>query len=202
MNLEYSHPFFKVADFFLTRLYKNPSLKIEFELSRYVYIPNSLNDERHTFKIQLIDFNKEYIIKEIESLKENEELAFHSKILMNDRTYHIGLIDFLIPTTQFCFEHDYIRLKAILPSKIMQNLSLYSSGNSLHGYSLTLLEPKEWRQFMSRLLLIDLPLSPTPLIDTRWIGHRLFSEFGSLRWSNNSGTYKALPELITNKYSQ
>lgn len=191
-QLELTHPFYKVYDFL-----ESKKGNLFLEMSRYVYIPDQVNDERQIFKVPFEEFNTEFILQQINSLQKNQELAFHSTIFFNGKKYHLGFIDFLIHLNDFNFEKHYFRLKQILPKKIMNNLQLYSSGNSLHGYSLILLEPKEWRQFMARLLLVDLLNSTNKLIDTRWVGHRFLSDFGSLRWSNNSGTYKALPTLIS-----
>lgn len=70
----------------------------------------------------------------------------------------------------------------------MLNMAVYGSGRSFHVYSTTLLGPKDWFDFMGRLLLIN-PRGQKEIVDTCWIGHRLIGGFGSLRWSNNSGMY-------------
>ena len=49
---------------------------------------------------------------------------------------------------------------------------------------------------MGSLLLVNPPHSSNNIIDTRWIGHRIRSGFSALRWSNNSGTYKAVPKKL------
>ncbi|WP_423814486.1 hypothetical protein [Pseudomonas indica] len=136
---------------------------------------------------------KEKIEEIINSLGEFEELALNSKVRASRKVHHIPMIDFF--TDIETLNKNKQTLKNILPSKIYKNLEIYSSGNSLHGYSLTLISPKEWLDYMGRLLLTNLPNKPQ-LVDTRWIGHRLRAGYTSLRWSNNSKNYLASPTLI------
>ena len=63
-----------------------------------------------------------------------------------------------------------------------------NSGRSFHAYSLRLISPKEWREFMGRLLLLNLP-GRSSFIDSRWVGHRLVAGYASLRWTANSEQY-------------
>ncbi|MGC1520222.1 MAG: hypothetical protein WA803_01670, partial [Steroidobacteraceae bacterium] len=68
----------------------------------------------------------------------------------------------------------------------------FDSGRSFHAYGLQLISPGEWREFMAKLLLLNLP-EGEHLIDARWVGHRLVAGYGALRWSANSDFYLQVP---------
>ena len=56
---------------------------------------------------------------------------------------------------------------------------LLDSGRSYHYYGLELLHEQDWLAFMGRSLLL------TPLVDTRYIAHRLIDDYGRLRVSTS-----------------
>jgi hypothetical protein len=190
-----NHPFFTIYNDFLMK--KKKSLEeYTFHFSKYIYIPNSIDDKRKHFIIKGNEFTKERIESEIASLDKGEELAFHSTIEINRKTYHFPFIDFSISINDWNFDRDFIRLKRTIPKA--HEIILFNSGRSLHGYSLKLLTQKEWIDFMGRLLLVDLANTSYKIIDSRWIGHRLMGRYSSLRWSNNSGKYLTEPFRIIN----
>ena len=194
--MDNNHPFFLIYNDFLIKRKGNLG-DCTFFLSKYIYIPDSIDDNRIRLEVKGNEFTEERIQNELSLLEENEELAFHSKIRIKDKFYHFPFIDFAIPVNDWDFEQDFIRLKRIIPH-IASTLVLFNSGRSLHGYSLKLLTRKEWIDFMGRLLLVDLANTDRKLIDSRWIGHRLMGEYSSLRWSNNSRKYLSEPSRIYN----
>lgn len=179
------HPYF-----FVERL--RDKKNIIFQLSKYIYKPDSLFDEREFIDISSEDLTEENIVKLIKSLNSDQELAIHSKVTVNGRTFHIPMIDFSIkgPLT---IDTVY-RLNQFIKKNICNNMEFYNSGRSLHAYSTTLISPKQWFEFMGRLLLIN--TKGKEIIDNRWIGHRLLGGYSSLRWSNNSGLYLCEPHTI------
>ncbi|SDA20595.1 hypothetical protein SAMN05216315_11412 [Nitrosospira sp. Nsp18] len=181
------HPFY-----FLLPLFQKED--IVFSLSKYVYIPDSLFDEREYFSISGQDFSETRINLEIASLRSDQELALHSNVRIRGKTFHIPMIDF--STEESVGSSVFDRMSRYLPKSLMLNMGVYASGRSFHAYSTTLLSPKEWLNFMGRLLLVN-PCREPEIVDTRWIGHRLIGGFGSLRWSNNSRQYLSLPSRIT-----
>ena len=166
---------------------------ITFALSRYVYIADSPFDDREIFELSGKEFSEGRIADEIASLRPGQELALHSRLTVNGKTFHIPMVDFSIEDMENGAIFD--RMSRYLPRKIVLNMAIYSSGRSFHAYSTTLLTPKEWIEFMGRLLLIN-PRNQREVIDSRWVGHRLMGGFGSLRWSNNSGLYLGVPARI------
>jgi len=168
------HPYF-----FINSLLDSESA---YSLSKYTYLPDSLSDDRIINSI-------------LKSLKEDQELAFHSLVKTKSRKiYHIPMIDF---STSRLDREVYYRLKNFIDYKILSDMTFYSTGNSFHAYSSKLLTHKEWLKFMGSLLLVNPSNSSLKIIDNRWIGHRIMSGFSSLRWSNNSGIYKTLPKKTT-----
>lgn len=166
----------------------------EFSFSRYVYTPDSLFDERECFSASGAEITKEWIATETATLRKDQELALHSKVQINGKNFHIPMIDF---STEEALNTDvFARMSRYLPKNLMLTMAVFASGRSFHAYSTTLLGPKEWHEFMGRLLLIN-PKAGREIVDSRWIGHRLIGGFGSLRWSNNSGQYKGLPTRVS-----
>lgn len=180
------HPFH-----FLKPLFKKNNAI--FSLSKYVYTPDSLFDERECLVISGADFSETRINQEIVSLRSNQELALHSKVIIKGKTFHIPMIDFSIE--ELAGDDVFDRMSRYLPKSLMLNMAVYASGKSFHAYSTTLLGPKDWIEFMGRLLLVN-PHNQPDIVDARWIGHRLIGGFGSLRWSNSSGLYFGLPSRV------
>lgn len=181
-----NHPFY-----FLSPLFKRE--QGTFTLSKYVYTPDSLLDEREILTISGSELTEDWVKSALTSLRSDQELAFHSSVRINGRNWHIPMIDFSLAkgVPQDVFD----RMSRYLPKALMLNMAVYASGRSFHAYSTTLLGPKEWHDFMGRLLLIN-PREAVNVVDARWVGHRLIGGFGSLRWSNNSGIYLGLPSRV------
>lgn len=165
----------------------------ELEFSVYVYKPDSLDDERRIVRLRGADLNAQWLSDALASLNRNEELALHSRVKIKSRTWHIPMIDFV---GRFDVERVRDRIRKFLPRDIARTMVFVNSGRSFHGYSDVLLSPKEWLEFMGRLLLVNEP-ERDPVIDTRWVGHRLIAGYGALRWSNSSGLYRGMPRVET-----
>lgn len=164
-----------------------------YSLSKYIYLPDSLSDEREFFHPKGEELTTIYISDLMDSLNSNQELAFHSNIKTKyGKTYHIPMIDFTIKNE--ITREAFYRLNNFIDKKIFQEMTFFSSGHSFHAYSRKLLTHKEWLSFMGSLLLVNPVNAENSIIDTRWIGHRIMSGYGSLRWSNNSGKYLQLPK--------
>lgn len=180
------HPFH-----FIRSLFGREEAQITF--SRYVYTPDSLFDDREFFTLYGNEVTEDRINREISLLRPDQELALHSNVKIKGKTFHIPMIDFSIEESLGSEVFD--RMSQYLPKKLMLNMAAYASGRSYHAYSTTLLSPKDWQEFMGRLLLIN-PRNQSNIVDSRWIGHRLIGGFSSLRWSNNSNQYLGMPSQI------
>jgi hypothetical protein len=188
MTIDETHPSAKVIEFARTL-----GSGTSFELSYYNYRPQSLLDERRTFRIAAKDLDKKKVAEFLSNLRPNEELAFHSTIIVSARKrLHLPLIDFVGN-----LESESLTLvEQVLGAKLFEALLLYQTGRSFHGYVFRPLTGSEWIRFMGGLLLMNLPGQP-PIADARWVGHRLRAGFASLRWSRNTSQYLAYPTLVS-----
>jgi hypothetical protein len=93
----------------------------------------------------------------------------------NGETLHIPMIDLTCGKSD-----DNLRTLVRVFHEIGQSQGLLlDSGRSYHYYGLNLLNERSWLQFMGRSLLL------TPLVDTRYIAHRLVDDYGRLRISTS-----------------
>ncbi|WP_373975036.1 hypothetical protein NT239_15575 [Chitinibacter sp. SCUT-21] len=184
--LKKNHPFYLFEKFFSER-------RLELNFSRYLYQPDSILDERSCFMLDSNFLSAEKISEQIDVLDSNEELAFHSLFydVKAKRKYHIPMIDFSISKWDSDLQ---FRLAHILPRSIFNELAIFESGRSFHGYSLNKITHDEWIDFMGRLLLINPP--GVCYIDTRWIGHRLMAGYSALRWSCTTKQYLSEPRFL------
>lgn len=186
MNIK-SHP----IGFLKEALPKSKQIILEF--SRYRYKPQSLFDDRSIFSLNYIELTDDWLSKTFDSLLPDEELAIHSAIKVDGKRYHIPMIDFCCTPKQL--EEAKRIVSKLLPNNISSTLNFYDSGRSMHAYAASLLSPKEWIKFNGRLLLCNLP-NKEPIVDSRWIGHRIIAGYSSLRISCNTPTYKKMPVKI------
>ena len=198
MKISHGHPYFFIKSRFLEPNVSVRNFKYVFTFSRYIYLPDQVSDYREYIEVHEDDFCLSYFEDILNSLDNEQELAFHSKIKLVSRrakgksyTRHVPMIDFAIPANSFNFPIHYSLIKRYMTLN-NRNFALFNTGRSLHGYGQCLLSHKDWLNFMGRLLLIDKSDENTPLIDRRWIGHRIIGGYASLRWSNNSGNYLSL----------
>ncbi|WP_162932148.1 primase 1D-like protein [Solimonas sp. K1W22B-7] len=161
--------------------------------SRYLYRPQTILDQREVFSVSITEVTGDWFRRQSQQLEHGWELALNSKVRdARRRTNHIPMIDFS-PSKINARHFDLMR--EILGRSVFQTLSLFSSGRSFHGYTSQLLTPSQWQDFMGRLLLLNEP-TKEPLVDARWIGHRLISGYAALRWTANSSHYAGAPTRI------
>lgn len=161
--------------------------------SRYFYRPCHLLDERVVFTETAAAVTSGWVLQAISQLQDEWELAMNSVVLDGrGRKKHLGMIDFVgKPPVSLIRE----RARNFLGPRMAASLILFDSGRSIHGYSLGLMGPAEWHHFLGRLLLMNLP-GDKPLVDERWIGHRLIGGYSALRWSANSSHHSVAPRLL------
>lgn len=161
--------------------------------SRYLYRPQAPFDEREVFEVPLTEVNGSWLRSELSNLRPGWDLALNSSVVdVRRRRHHLPMIDFAKPSISAA---DFVLMRSLLGSGLVSGLSYFESGRSIHAYGSQLLGLGEWRVFMGKLLLLNLPAAE-PLIDGRWVGHRLISGFAALRWSANSPHYLAVPKRI------
>lgn len=200
MIFEKNHPYFYILRNILEKNTQR-TFEYSFTFSKYIYIPNQVSDEREFIEVTETEFYAGKVEYLISTLNTNQELAFHSSVKKiytnsNIKTSHIPMVDFSITPENFDLGV-YTQLNQYMTKKT-KNPILFNTGRSLHGYCDTLLSTKEWYELMGRLLLVDKIDRIEPIIDTRWIGHRIIAGYSALRWSNNSGKYLSSPYLYEN----
>jgi hypothetical protein len=183
------HPFF-----FLLPLFQREGA--QFRFSKYAYTPDALFDDREILDVPGAVVTADWVTTLIESLPKHQELAIHSEVVVKNRKLHIPMIDFA--ATAMTAEVGE-RLLQFVPSEVCRAMGFFATGRSFHAYSLQLLPPIEWQDFMGRLLLVN-PKGGPDIVDSRWVGHRIIGKFASLRWSNNSGSYVSLPRKIESPF--
>lgn len=158
--------------------------------SKYLYRPQSVFDQRELVEVSASDLDSSWIEGQISTLQPEWELALNSKIIdPRGRTHHIGMIDFVgRPDISLVSE----RIRLVLGPQWALRVEYFDSGRSLHGYLGGLMRPGEWHQYLGRLLLMNFPDS-APIVDARWIGHRLLGGYSALRWSANSSYHFHVP---------
>lgn len=158
------------------------------EFSAYRYVPDSLADERRIVSFPGGPDWHERLEELIRALGESEELAIHSNILIGGQMHHIPMLDFSAPSIPApAFE----RIARILP-EIASPTAYYQTDRSWHAYGDKLLDPSEFVGFLARALLVDKPSEP-PIVDSRWIAHRLLAGRMALRISAHGGRHEFAP---------
>ena len=135
---------------------------------------------------QLTEF---WLEKSLQGLGSDEELGFTSKIKIGNTYKYIPLIDFKTEKSK------YDELKSCLEKTRLNNIHIYFSGSSYHGYLPELLEKDKLDKFFAKILLLGSSEEVGSIVDLRWLGHSLNRGKSVLRWSNNRK--KHLPEFVT-----
>jgi hypothetical protein len=171
--------------------------ELTLSFSKYYYRPNSVFDERETFEAPIFDVTTDWLESHVGGLRSNWELAMNSLVRdRRGRSLHVGMIDFIGQPSVSLVRS---RVHEMIATKEAKDLVLYDSGRSLHGYLLTLMPPAKWREFLGRLLLMNF-VDEDPLVDSRWVGHRLIGGFSALRWSSNSSVHASDPRILDQKF--
>ena len=166
---------------------------IDFEFSHYTYKRNTIEDNRTTFKISAKSITEDFLIDLCDKTPSGNNLAFHSTVYFNNGiTKHIPMIDLATRAVGVIS-----KILNVLPNELANKMIWFESGRSLHGYGTYLITPQSWMHFMGRLLLANQP-QQHPVVDPRWIGHRLIAGYSALRWTKNTDDYIQIPQLVKN----
>ncbi len=161
--------------------------------SVYSYTPQSIVDDRRPVTVLGNDLNVAWFKDLLKSLKSNEEIAFHSLVVVDGIQKHLPMIDFTC--SRLDLAHAKNCLTQIFSNQTINGFVFFDSGRSMHAYGSSLISQEQWIKFLGLLLLVNTP-TEKPIIDTRWIGHRLLGGYSSLRLTCNSGNYLKMPEYI------
>lgn len=184
----YSHPR-ELLSLYASLAERRLGSSFEFEFSKYIYSPQKISEKRDVFRAApskaLPVFEKES-----RNLAVKEDIAFHSRVVGENRTLHIPMVDMGCDH----IESHLPEFQKALRDFQIRDFSIFHSGRSFHIYAHALLEDDaELVRFMGRILLLNLPKQER-VIDERWVGHRLMALYLTLRWTNNNPHYKSLPK--------
>lgn len=182
-----THPYWNVRD-----LIAQATGVTQVHFSYYKYVPQSILDERHRFQIPRDYFlSGEYIQWLIDSTPSNRELSIHSTVtLAGGEERHIPMADMSTGARAHL-----PKLEALIEHTGFGEFEWFASGRSFHGYGKRLLEHDEWVKLMGALLLANQRGMP-PIVDSRWIGHRLLAGYSALRWTKNTHHYVGSPTAL------
>lgn len=188
-RVEAGHPYWHVKAMAKSQI----DLIDYFSFSYYKYVPQTLNDNREKFDISLPDFMRDDLVSELlYSVPTGCELAIHSLVALRDgSSVHIPMADMSSQSLA-----KLAKYRAYLDSAHGQHFSWYRSGRSFHGYGDSFIDTDGWAAYMGKLLLANEPGMP-PVVDPRWVGHRLIGGYAALRWTRNTAHYKEVPKKQT-----
>lgn len=158
--------------------------------SRYRYRRRVREDVRESFRVPIHSVDRRWLAVELGQLAEDQELALESRVWQGKTLRHIPMLDFV-----GLGRGQLHALTQVLPRNSLRSVQIYASGRSFHAYYPVLVTPQEWIQFMGSALLCNTP--SRRIVDDRWIGHRLLGGYGALRWSWNTGIYRAMPRRVS-----
>lgn len=160
------------------------------QMSVYRYHSESLLDDRITYNISVNHLRSRYESL-LSRINDDQDIAFDSVVTMaNGKSKkHFGLVDFNTSLRERAEEASDLLVREYNAPQA----ALVFSGRSYHLYIDILFSHAAWVRFMGRILLLNLRHQP-PVIDSRWVGHRLVGGCASLRWSAKGKSH--LPQII------
>ncbi len=180
------HPYAVVSEIITA----NEANRIRFSLARYARDPVTRAYRRKVTWVGGTSFAIE-AAELLSGLDQGEELSLQSATIVNGRLMHIPMIDFEHPDLQTCLN----RCVKVLGIDELSRYIFFRSGRSYHAYQARLISSNCWYAQMGKLLLVN-ARGGEPVIDARWIGHRLASGAAALRWTCNSGRYLTEPHRV------
>lgn len=153
-----------------------------------------------TLRHELTKGGAEEARKAFHMLSPTEELAVRSRVALQyfvgetpfDTVRHVPMIDFAATElTDELIE----RIGRALFFVQAQPMHVYSSGRSFHGYVAALATYEQWVRFMGMMLLLNKVDQP-PVVDVRWVGHKLKAGIATLRLTVNTKRHDALPAYV------
>jgi hypothetical protein len=129
-------------------------------------------EARSRLSSTISDLRSGWLENLVTALPEESALALCSKCELSDGSgVHIPMIDFRCSTTE-----QNLRLLTEAVLELGEKAGVFlTSGKSYHYYGLVPLDHHAWLKFLGRCLLLN------PLVDTRYVGHRLIAGMCQLR---------------------
>lgn len=162
-------------------------------LSHYRYTPQSLLDERKLFKVTRLQFlTPSFIESLIWQCPATHEVAIHSNVdCVDNKIRHLPMVDMSARTKRALAEVNLLMQQ----QDVFYRFSWFRSGRSFHGYGQRFIPQEKWVELMGTLLLCN-RIGSRPVVDPRWVGHRLIGGYAALRWTMNTGQYLMVPTKL------
>lgn len=161
----------------------------EFEFSCYRYVRDAAEDDRRLLAMRGGPLGYESARELLSQAMAGEELAIHSRVRVGGVDAHIPMLDLACPQLG---DYEMARLKKFLGAAMLASMRFYFSGRSFHAYGSKLLAPEELEPFWGAAILANEQGKP-PVVDARWVGHRMIAGYGALRLSARSDTSLCAP---------
>ncbi|WP_428999587.1 hypothetical protein [Stenotrophomonas maltophilia] len=162
--------------------------------SFYKYREREISDKRSVRHFSLNEFCDEgFVSTLIRGVPASQEMAFHGTVGCRGRLAVLPMVD--MATGKIHKIQKIGHVGGFFESHLMQRINWYDSGRSFHGYGDSLISHEHWHKMMGLLLLLNAP-GVEPIVDPRWVGHRLLAGYATLRWTCNSDYYVKMPELL------
>jgi len=126
------------------------------------------NPTKEFFELEREKITVENLREIIGKLKKDSAISVMSKIKTEKEIYHLPMMDF--------FSADHLKIEELIRKIIKARGVILFSGRSYHYYGATLLNEKEWLNFLGDCLL-------SGLVEARYIGHLLKDQSATLRLS-------------------
>ena len=187
MTILRDHPYWHVRSVLMMQ----PAIA-ELTLSYYRYVPQTVEDQRVQIRVPRDDFFSEtHMTTLLADAGQHHEVALHSVVtLQSGAQRHIPMVD--MSTTA---KAQLGKLAAFVDPAQFGELVWFNSGRSFHGYGTKLLSNEQWIRLMGALLLSN-QKDLKPIVDPRWIGHRLLAGYSALRWTKNTDFYLGHPSRL------
>jgi hypothetical protein len=141
-----------------------------------------------TFCFATAPLGVQYIREKIQGLRSDVVLAICSKCrLVDGSVAHIPMMDFRCKSSP----ENQKKVESSLRGVGQKAGYILESGRSYHYYGIDLMDEKSWIQFMGKCLLLS------PLVDSRYIAHRLIEGTCALRVST-SERHPKFPTVVAN----
>jgi hypothetical protein len=182
---------FKPMSFFLDHCLSQGVKSVE--LGIYKYVPQSVDDERTVRRAGVENFIAKFgAIRE--KLGNEFDISIHSRVFRRVAgkvvVSHIPMLDLAgeLPAAGIT------ALQEVAGEFDIREFAIFHSGRSYHVYFYKCLSASNWLKFMGRCLLLN-AVGQDPLVDSRWIGHRIYAGYAALRWTRRNHWYVGDPFL-------
>src|SRR5436305_12298611 len=151
------HPIYQLRSQLVSRY---PGICLEF--SKYVYKEYGITESREIIRATEDKIDEGWLRNQVGNLSSEQEFAMHSRVIWKSKIYHMPMIDF----TNIHAHEDVEPRIQMVDEFLGEDIWIYDSGNSLHGYYFCLINETRWYEFLGKCLLCNSPREePIQIVD-------------------------------------